>query len=161
VTPAQLAFLAGLVLVLSSVSAYSVLVVATAARRGRTLGVGPFGRSLDHSPLGRAAFLTHRVTGFGVFAFLCLHVLDVSLYGFSPRLYDEVHALYGMAPMRLFECGLLFAILFHATNGIRLLAVDLVPLSARWSRRLLHVVVVVSGAGSVAGSALILAPLFR
>ena len=62
--------------------------------------------------------------------------------------------------MRVFECGLLFAVLFHTANGLRLLAVDIVPLSPAWSRRSLQAVVAASSAVGVAGSAVILAPVF-
>ena len=43
---------------------------------------------------GQWAFLFHRITGFGVFLFLMLHVVDVSLTN-NRRLYNDVHALYG------------------------------------------------------------------
>ena len=39
---------------------------------------------------GQWAFLTHRITGFMVFFFLLLHIVDVSLIS-RPQLYDEVH----------------------------------------------------------------------
>ena len=61
----------------------------------------------------RWAFVAHRATGVAVFAFLCLHILDVGLYAVSAARFDDVHELYGTTPLRLFECALLFAILFH------------------------------------------------
>lgn len=158
---AQAVFLCGLAGVLVAVAAFAVVVVRSAARGGRAAGLGLFGRPTEHSRAGRAAFLAHRLTGFGIFAFLCLHILDVGLYSVSHRLYDDVQPIYGSAPLRVFECGLLFAVLFHTGNGLRLLAVDLVRLSAVWTRRLLQLVVAVGAAGGLAGSALILAPLFR
>jgi succinate dehydrogenase / fumarate reductase cytochrome b subunit len=162
VTAIELAFLVGLLVVLGAVVVFSAAVLRSATHGGRAVSLGLFGRGADHSSLGRAAFLTHRLTGFGIFAFLCLHILDVGLFSVSQRLYDEVQPLYGSAPLRVLECGLLFAILFHTGNGLRLLAVDLVPVvSVVWTRRLLHVVIAVAAVGSAAGSVLILAPLFR
>jgi succinate dehydrogenase / fumarate reductase cytochrome b subunit len=157
----QIAFLAGLVAVLAAVAAFSAVVVRSAVRGGRAAGLGLFGSHTEHSRLGRGAFLAHRLTGFAIFAFLCLHILDVGLYSVSRRLYDDVQPLYGSAPLRVFESGLLFAVLFHTGNGLRLLAVDVVRLSAVWTRRLLQLVIAVSAASGVAGSALILSPLFR
>lgn len=153
-------FVFGLVLVLAAVAAFSAAVVRSAARGGRAAGFGVLGRRVEHSRLGRAAFLAHRLTGFAIFAFLCLHILDVALYSVSARLYDQVQPVYGSAPLRVFECGLLFAVLFHTGNGLRLLAVDVVPLSAAWSHRALQVVAAASGAVGIAGSAVILSPLF-
>jgi succinate dehydrogenase / fumarate reductase, cytochrome b subunit len=158
----ELAFLSGLLLVLAAVVAFSTAVLRNTIRGGRAVRIGLAGRGADHSSLGRAAFLAHRLTGFGIFAFLCLHILDVGLYSVSHRLYDEVQPLYGSAPLRVLECGLLFAILFHTGNGLRLLAVDLVPgLSVAWARRLLQLVIAVGALGGLAGSALILTPLFQ
>lgn len=157
----QVVFLAGLLVVLASVAIFSAAVVRSAIRGGRAAGLGLLGRRTDHSRLGRAAFLAHRLTGFGIFAFLCLHILDIGLFSLSHRLYDEVQKLYGSAPLRVLECGLLLVVLFHTGNGLRLLAVDLVPLSPAWTRRLLGVVLAVAFAAGAGGSALILAPLWR
>jgi succinate dehydrogenase / fumarate reductase cytochrome b subunit len=157
--PAQAVFLAGFAGVLVVVAGFSAAVVRSAVRGGRAAGLGLLGGPTEHSRGGRTAFLVHRLTGFAIFAFLCLHILDVALYTASRRLYDDVQPVYGSAPLRVFECGLLFAVLFHTANGLRLLAVDLLRPSARAAARLLRVVVAVSVAGSLAGSVLILAPL--
>jgi succinate dehydrogenase / fumarate reductase cytochrome b subunit len=159
VNGAELAFLAGLLLVLAAIAVFSGVVVRSAVRGGRVNGLG-FGGRAEHARPGRAAFLTHRLTGFAIFAFLCLHILDVALYGVSRRLYDDVQPVYGSPPLRVFECGLLLAVLFHTGNGLRLLAVDLVPLSVAWTRRLLWLVVALTLAVGAAGSVYILAPLF-
>lgn len=108
----------------------------------------------------RWAFYAHRFTGFAIFAFLCLHIVDVSLYGYSRGLYNQVHELYGTAPLRLFECGLLVAILFHTFNGLRLLVVDLADLGLAASRRALGGVVALTLALGLGGSSSILRPVF-
>ena len=70
-----------------------------------------------------------------------------------------MHGLYGTPVMRVFECALLLALLFHALNGLRLVAVDLFDLGVRAATRVLGGEVVVSLVGTVAGSAVILAPV--
>jgi succinate dehydrogenase / fumarate reductase cytochrome b subunit len=157
----QIAFLVGLVLVLVGSFAFTGLVLGNAYRGGRMGGFAVFGRRDEHGALGRLAFLAHRVTGFAIFAFLCLHILDVGLYSVSRGMYDDVQRLYGTAPLRVFECGLLFALLFHTGNGLRLLVLDLVPSASRWSHRMLRLVILLAAGGGAGGSALILAPLFR
>src|SRR3990172_5728592 len=93
---------------------------AAAARNvGDPTGPTALVRRLSRAPrdrleLGRWGFWAHRVSGVAIFAFLILHLFDVGLYGLSRDLYDEVHALYGTAALRVFESGLLVAILFHA-----------------------------------------------
>jgi succinate dehydrogenase / fumarate reductase, cytochrome b subunit len=156
----QIAFSAGLVLVLAAVSVFSAVVLRSAARGGRAAGFGLLNGRSDFGELGRVAFIAHRLTGFAIFAFLSLHILDVGLYSVSPALYDDVQHLYGTAPLRVFECGLLFAILFHTGNGLRLLAVDLFTTSAARARQLLWAVIATAAAAGTLGSALILAPIF-
>lgn len=73
---------------------------------------------------GQWAFILHRVTGFLVFLFILLHIVDVSTLN-DPHVYNEIHALYGNILLRLFEVGLLFALLYHALNGLRVIMIDL------------------------------------
>jgi succinate dehydrogenase / fumarate reductase, cytochrome b subunit len=160
VNPIQIAFSAGLLIVLATVGAFSAVVLRSAARGGRAAGFGLLGGRSDFGELGRLAFVAHRLTGFGIFAFLSLHILDVGLYSVSHRLYDDVQHLYGTAPLRVFECGLLFAILFHTGNGLRLLAVDLLATSPARARQLLWAVIGIAAVVGIPGSALILAPIF-
>ena len=46
-------------------------------------------------------------------------------------LYNEVHDVYGNILLRLFEVGLLFALSFHALNGLRIVLVDFFPDAVR------------------------------
>ena len=164
--PIQLLFLAGLTTVLAGVVAFAAVVLASAARSGggSQLTAG-FLRRLarpgrERAELHRWAFYLHRITGFAIFAFLCLHILDVSTYALSPALYDELHTLYATAPMRAFEAGLLVAILFHTLNGLCLVAVDVVDLGIDASRRALVAVVGLTVVLGAAGAAVIVAPAF-
>jgi succinate dehydrogenase / fumarate reductase, cytochrome b subunit len=89
---------------------------------------------------GQWAFVGHRVSGVLVFMFLLLHIVDVSLINSDPVLYDEVHELYGNILLRIFEVGLLFALLFHSLNGLRIVLVDFFPGMVRNERRLSSIV---------------------
>ena len=107
---------------------------------------------------GQWAFVSHRVTGFLVFMFLLLHIVDVSLVNIDPELYDRVHALYGNVLLRLFECGLLLALLFHSMNGLRIVLVDFFPGVIRREKMLTGLVVFVTLAAGIPGSLVILWP---
>lgn len=162
---AQGVFLGALTVVVLAVAAFAAVVV-TSARRidgGGFVGVALLRRMArsrrDRAEAARWAFYAHRVSGFGIFAFLCLHVVDVSLYAVSPALYDDVHRLYGTAPMRVFECALLVAICFHTLNGLRLLAVDVADLGLAASLRLLAGAAALTVVLGVAGSVVILGPV--
>ena len=163
-TLAQSLFLVALSLAILAIAAFAA-VVGVGARRtagGAYLTWG-FLRRLasprgDPGGLNRWAFYAHRVSGAVIFAFLCLHIVDVSLYAFSHALFDNVHQLYGTLPMRVFECGLLFAIAFHTLNGLRLLAVDIADLGRAAAGRALLGVTIATLVLGVAGSVVILRP---
>ena len=110
---------------------------------------------------GQWAFIGHRVSGVLVLLFLLLHIVDVSLVNLDPRLYDEVHELYGNVVLRLFEVGLLFALVFHALNGLRIVMVDFFPGAVRRERRLLAAVVFLTLAVGIPSSYVILLPFIE
>ncbi len=109
---------------------------------------------------GQWAFVGHRVSGFLVFLFLLLHIVDVSLLRW-PETYDQVHALYGNVLLRLFEVGLLFALLFHSFNGLRIVAVDFFPEAVRNQRRLLQAVVALTLLAGIPGGIVIMWPFIE
>ncbi len=106
---------------------------------------------------GQWAFMAHRVTGFLVFFFLLLHIVDVSLVS-RPELYDEVHALYGNVLLRLFEVGLLFALVFHSLNGLRVVMVDFFPGSIGNEKAVLKAVVLLTLVLTAVGGFVIMKP---
>ena len=107
---------------------------------------------------GQWAFVLHRITGFLVFFFLLLHIVDVSLINSNPELYDEVHELYGNVLLRLFECGLLLALLYHSLNGLRIVVIDFFNDGVRNERNLFYGVIVLTLAIGLPGSFIIMKP---
>jgi succinate dehydrogenase / fumarate reductase cytochrome b subunit len=81
---------------------------------------------------GMWSWVAHRVTGVLIFFFLFVHVLDTALVRVSPEAYDDTIALYKTPLVALMEYGLVAAILFHALNGLRVVAVDF------WSKGALY-----------------------
>lgn len=164
-TTAQLLFLSAFSLVNVVIVAAVVMVVREARRvDGGALWSATLLRRLGRLPserteVNRLAFYAHRLSGIAIFAFLALHIVDVSLVAISPALYDDVHELYGTVAMRLFECGLLFALLFHALNGLRLIAIDAWDLGSAAATRILNGVMIVSLLATLAGSVVILLPV--
>jgi succinate dehydrogenase / fumarate reductase, cytochrome b subunit len=106
---------------------------------------------------GQWAFVTHRITGFLVFLFLLLHIVDVSLIS-NPRLYDQVHELYGNVLLRLFEVGLLFALVYHSLNGLRIVMIDFFPGSIRNEKAVLAAVTALSLGATLVGGYVIMKP---
>ncbi len=90
--------------------------------------------------------------------FLLLHIIDVSLINIDADLYNEVHELYGNILLRLFEVGLLFALVFHALNGLRIVILDFFPGAIRKERAMSLIVVVVTIAVVIPGGFIIIKP---
>ena len=151
-----------------SVLLVGVVVFAISAVRGALLlrsttsdggWIGRIGRASDRD-MQRWAFIAHRVSGVAVFAFLVLHVFDVSLLAISATRFDDVHHLYGTAPMRVFETLLCAAILFHTFNGLRLVLLDVAELGVQTARRLLHAAVALTVVLGALAGVVILLPAF-
>ena len=90
---------------------------------------------------GQWAWALHRITGVLVFLFLMAHIIDTALVGFGPKLYNRVIGVYHNPVIRLMEIGLAGAVLFHALNGLRIMAVDFFPKASDRQRELFAVVV--------------------
>ncbi|WP_377270962.1 succinate dehydrogenase, cytochrome b556 subunit [Peterkaempfera sp. SMS 1(5)a] len=90
---------------------------------------------------GMWSWVAHRVTGVLIFFFLFAHVLDTALVRVSPEAYDSVIATYKNPIVNLMEYGLVAAILFHALNGLRVIAVDFWSKGTRYQRQMLWTVV--------------------
>lgn len=110
---------------------------------------------------GQWAFVMHRITGFLVFMFLLLHVIDVSLVNLDTDLYNEVHELYGNVMLRLFEVGLLGALLFHAFNGLRIVMIDFFPGAIRSEKIMFKIVVFFTVILTLIGGFVILKPFLE
>ncbi|HEX9017230.1 MAG TPA: succinate dehydrogenase, cytochrome b556 subunit [Chloroflexota bacterium] len=73
---------------------------------------------------GQWAQLLHRITGLGVALFLLLHVIDTSLLGWGPQVYDAVVQIYHQPISLVIEVLLAAAVIYHAVNGIRVTIID-------------------------------------
>ena len=92
---------------------------------------------------GMWSWVAHRITGVLVFFFLFVHVLDTALVRVSPNLYDVVIATYKTPIVNLLEVGLVGAVLYHALNGLRVIAVDFWSQGPRLQRPMLWTILAV------------------
>jgi succinate dehydrogenase / fumarate reductase cytochrome b subunit len=83
---------------------------------------------------GHYAFLLHRLTGLGTLLFLIIHILDTSTVYFFPELYEHAIAIYRSTPFMLGEVALVFSIIYHGVNGLRIAVTDL-WLPKKWAIR--------------------------
>jgi succinate dehydrogenase / fumarate reductase cytochrome b subunit len=75
---------------------------------------------------GHIAFLLHRLTGLGTALFLTIHIIDTSWVYFFPGSYQLAIDLYRSTLFGIGEIGLVFSVLFHGVNGLRIAFVDLI-----------------------------------
>jgi succinate dehydrogenase / fumarate reductase cytochrome b subunit len=90
---------------------------------------------------GMWSWVAHRITGVLIFFFLFAHVLDASLLRVSQSDYNAVINSYKNPIVNFLELGLTAAIVFHAFNGLRIIAVDFWAKGPRLQKRLLWIVV--------------------
>jgi len=83
---------------------------------------------------GQWAWMLHRVTGLGVVLFLLLHIFDIFLMAAGKETFEKFLDLYTAAPFRVAEAGLIFAVIYHALNGTRVIVVDFWPQAGRYQK---------------------------
>ena len=76
---------------------------------------------------GQLSFWLHRISGIGTILFLAIHILDTSTVYFFPSFYEHGIALYRSTPFMIGEIILVYLILFHGVNGLRIAFFDLFP----------------------------------
>lgn len=91
---------------------------------------------------GMWSWVAHRISGVLIFLFLFAHVLDTALVRVSPEAYNTVMETYKNPIVGLGEAGLVAAVLFHALNGLRIVAVDFWAEGPRYQRQMFWAVVI-------------------
>jgi len=109
---------------------------------------------------GQWSWLFHRVSGLAVLIFLLIHIVDITLIGFGPTVYNDALKVFSTAPFRIFTLALIGALLYHAFNGTRIILVDFWPSGYKFQRQMFYIVMVVTILCSVGAAVFILAPIF-
>lgn len=74
---------------------------------------------------GHLSFVLHRLTGLGTLLFLLIHILDTATVYFIPDMYQHAIELYRSTPFMIGEIALVFSVIFHGVNGLRIAYLDL------------------------------------
>lgn len=109
-------------------------------RRGSVLPKAPAG-TVYRGHEGMWSWVLHRVTGVAIFFFLLVHVLDTALIRVSPQAYNGVIATYKNPLLGLGELVLVAAIVFHAFNGLRIIAIDFFSFGTKHQRVMFWIVI--------------------
>lgn len=129
------------------------------SRRERNV---PLGNWLTYrGGLGMAMWALHRITGLGILLFLTLHVVDIFLLTFGPEVFNELLVFYQAPWARVLEVFLLFSVLFHALNGLRITVQDFWPSAWLAENRLIAIQLTVLFLVFLPSAWLMLAPIFQ
>ncbi len=93
--------------------------------------------------IGQWAWAINRVAGLGVLLFLALHIFDIFLAGFGPGLFNDLLFLYKGPAARILDVFLVFGLLYHGINGLRLTLMDFQPSMVPLSRQLFNIQIVI------------------
>ena len=110
--------------------------------------------------LGMAMWALHRAAGLGILLFLSLHVVDIFLLAFGEEVFNELLVIYRAPWARVLEVFLLFGVLFHALNGLRIILQDFFPAAMLAHRKLVTAELVVLAVIFLPSAWLMLQPLF-
>jgi succinate dehydrogenase cytochrome b subunit len=105
-----------------------------------------FGR-LYRGREGQWSWIAHRVTGVAIILFLFAHIVDTALVGWGPNAYNRVVNVYKNPIVGLLELGLVAAVIYHALNGLRIMAIDFWPKLVDRNRQLIYATMTIYLAG--------------
>jgi succinate dehydrogenase / fumarate reductase cytochrome b subunit len=73
------------------------------------------------------AWFGHRASGLGVLLYLFMHIVETSMVLFGPGAYNAAVGIFKNLPARIGEIVLMAALVYHALNGVRVIAMDFWP----------------------------------
>jgi succinate dehydrogenase / fumarate reductase cytochrome b subunit len=89
---------------------------------------------------GQWAWILHRASGLGIVLFLYMHILSIFIAAIGPEPYEWVHkTLYISPPAKVMEVFLLFGVLYHAANGMRIIIIDFFPVLGKYQRTIVRI----------------------
>lgn len=93
---------------------------------------------------GQWAFILHRLSGIAIALFLLLHVLDISLVMYGPKVFNAFLAFYHQWPFRIGLIMVMAGVVYHALNGLRIIIMDFTEWGVHVQREMWYAVLVVT-----------------
>lgn len=117
-------------------------------------------RSLYRGDPGMWSWVLHRITGVSIFFFLFVHVLDTAVIRVNENSYTDIIETYKTPLIGLMEIGLVFCVLYHALNGLRVILVDFWSKGAKYQRQMLWTILTIFAIVFIASAVRMLQILF-
>jgi succinate dehydrogenase / fumarate reductase, cytochrome b subunit len=110
---------------------------------------------------GMWAWLLHRVTGVAILLFLLVHIVDITILGFGPTVYNNALLVFSLPFVRLVSLGLIAAVLYHSFNGVRITVIDFWHKGSKYQQPMWIGVLALTIAGFLAMGYYIMLPVFQ
>jgi succinate dehydrogenase / fumarate reductase, cytochrome b subunit len=91
---------------------------------------------------GQIAYILHRVTGVAVILFLFVHLVENFFLLMGEEAYNKAIGIYDTWYFRLGEVGLIAAVVYHAFNGLRVIAIDFWQASTKHHKTMWYAVLI-------------------
>lgn len=111
-----------------------------------------------HVSWSQLAWFGHRASGLGVLFYLFMHIVETSMVLFGPEVYNAAVGIFKNLPARIGEVILMAAIVYHALNGLRVIAMDFFPGLTIYYRPLTYGVIAATVISMVPLSLIMLSP---
>ena len=109
---------------------------------------------------GHWAWMMHRVAGLGVLLFLLLHICEIFLIGFGSELIGKFLVIYHSPPFRVVTVFLIYGVLYHGMNGLRITILDFWPETTRHERKMFWGVIAIVLPVTLIAAYATIAPIF-
>lgn len=126
-----------------------------AATRSAGDQVTVFGYRISWAEL---AWFGHRASGLGVLVYLFMHIVENFTLLFGPEVYEATLGLFRNLPVRLGEIVLMAALVYHALNGLRVIAMDFWPGLTVWYRPITYGVITTTVVAMIPLGLIMIAP---
>jgi succinate dehydrogenase / fumarate reductase, cytochrome b subunit len=110
---------------------------------------------------GMWSWLFHRVTGVGILLFLLVHIVDITMLGFGPTVYNDALNVFATPVVRVISLVLVGAVLYHSFNGLRIVIIDFWPKGAKYQRSMFWGAMVLTIGGFIGMGYAIMLPVFQ
>ena len=109
---------------------------------------------------GQWSWFLHRLTGIAVLLFLLIHIVDITLIGFGPKVYNASVAIFSTGIVRVISLALIAAVLYHAFNGVRIILIDFWPAGYKYQQQMFYTVLALSILCFLPMAYFVVAPIF-
>ena len=106
---------------------------------------------------GQWAFFLHRFSGLAILFYLIIHVFSIGSAAISEEFYNSIHNVYKLPVFSLGLVAVAAGVLYHALNGLRIIAMDMFGWGVKVQRELWYVTMFLTVVGG--GMALVLTVL--